>query len=60
MFSRMLKLPEAERARVRPLVSHQVAIHAAAPCPRKVKEQMFEWWGPILHEYYGGTELEWI
>jgi fatty-acyl-CoA synthase len=56
MFSRMLKLPEEERARF-DLSAHRVAIHAAAPCPRKVKEQMFEWWGPILHEYYGGTEL---
>ncbi len=56
MFSRMLKLPEEERARF-DLSAHRVAIHAAAPCPRKVKEQMFAWWGPILHEYYGGTEL---
>ncbi len=56
MFSRMLKLPEPERARF-DLSAHRVAIHAAAPCPRKVKEQMFAWWGPILHEYYGGTEL---
>jgi fatty-acyl-CoA synthase len=56
MFSRMLKLPEEERTRF-DLSAHRVAIHAAAPCPRKVKEQMFAWWGPILHEYYGGTEL---
>ena len=56
MFSRMLKLPAEERARF-DLSAHRVAIHAAAPCPRKVKEQMFAWWGPILHEYYGGTEL---
>ena len=56
MFSRMLKLPEDERAGF-DLAAHRVAIHAAAPCPRKVKEQMFAWWGPILHEYYGGTEL---
>jgi fatty-acyl-CoA synthase len=56
MFTRMLKLPEEERAGYA-LSHHQVAIHAAAPCPRKVKEEMFEWWGPILHEYYGGTEL---
>ena len=55
MFTRMLKLPEEERARV-DLSAHQVAIHAAAPCPRKVKEEMFAWWGPILHEYYAGTE----
>jgi long-chain acyl-CoA synthetase len=32
------------------------AIHAAAPCPIPVKERMLEWWGPVLHEYYGGTE----
>ena len=38
------------------LSTHQVAIHAAAPCPVAVKEQMIEWWGPILHEYYAGTE----
>jgi len=56
MFSRMLKLPEEERSGF-DLSAHRVAIHAAAPCPRKVKQQMFEWWGPILHEYYGGTEL---
>ena len=56
MFSRMLKLPEEERTRF-DLSSHRVAIHAAAPCPRPVKEAMFEWWGPILYEYYGGSEL---
>jgi fatty-acyl-CoA synthase len=56
MFTRMLKLPEEERAGF-DLSAHRVAIHAAAPCPRKVKEEMFAWWGPILHEYYGGTEL---
>jgi fatty-acyl-CoA synthase len=55
MFSRMLKLEEATRNSF-DLSAHQVAIHAAAPCPRKVKEEMFAWWGPILHEYYGGTE----
>jgi acyl-CoA synthetase (AMP-forming)/AMP-acid ligase II len=55
MFSRLLKLPEADRARFN-LEAHRVAVHTAAPCPRKVKEEMFSWWGPILHEYYGGTE----
>ena len=55
MFSRMLKLPEEERAG-RKLDSHRVAIHAAAPCPIPVKRQMIEWWGPILFEYYAGTE----
>jgi fatty-acyl-CoA synthase len=55
MFVRMLKLPEADRRR-HDLSSLQVAIHAAAPCPVAVKQQMLEWWGPIVHEYYGGTE----
>lgn len=59
MFTRMLKLPEADRSGF-DLSSHKVAIHAAAPCPRGIKEQMFDWWGPIIYEYYGGTELNGI
>jgi long-chain acyl-CoA synthetase len=55
MFSRMLKLPEAARRRY-DLSSLEVAVHAAAPCPVQVKDQMIEWWGPIIHEYYGATE----
>jgi long-chain acyl-CoA synthetase len=55
MFSRMLKLPEDTRRR-HDLSSLEIAIHAAAPCPVPVKEQMIEWWGPIIHEYYGATE----
>jgi long-chain acyl-CoA synthetase len=55
MFSRMLKLPEEARKR-HDLSSLETAIHAAAPCPVQVKEQMIAWWGPIIHEYYGATE----
>jgi len=55
MFSRMLKLPEAARARY-DLSSLEIAIHAAAPCPAAVKDDMIKWWGPIIHEYYGATE----
>jgi long-chain acyl-CoA synthetase len=55
MFSRMLKLPEEVRNRY-DLSSLKVAIHAAAPCPVQVKEQMIAWWGPIIDEYYGATE----
>ena len=55
MFSRMLKLPEEVRARY-DLSSLEIAIHAAAPCPVQVKEDMIKWWGPIIHEYYGATE----
>ena len=55
MLSRMLKLPEQTRTRY-DLSSLEIAIHAAAPCPATVKEEMIEWWGPIIHEYYGATE----
>jgi long-chain acyl-CoA synthetase len=55
MFSRMLKLPDAVRRRY-DVSSLQTAIHGAAPCPVPVKEQMIEWWGPIIHEYYAATE----
>ncbi|WP_343228646.1 acyl-CoA synthetase [Sphingomonas colocasiae] len=54
-FIRMLKLPEESRTRYDPS-SLQAAIHAAAPCPVPVKQAMIDWWGPILHEYYSGTE----
>jgi acyl-CoA synthetase (AMP-forming)/AMP-acid ligase II len=55
MFVRMLKLPDEVRARY-DVSSLQVAVHAAAPCPVPVKRKMIEWWGPVLHEYYAGTE----
>lgn len=55
MFVRMLKLPEQTKRRF-DLRSMRVAIHAAAPCPIDIKRQMIEWWGPIIHEYYAGTE----
>jgi len=55
MFSRLLKLPDAVRGRY-DLSSLENAVHAAAPCPVQVKEQMIAWWGPILQEYYGATE----
>ena len=55
MFVRMLKLREDVRRKY-DVSSLQVAVHAAAPCPVAVKEQMIAWWGPVLHEYYAGTE----
>ncbi len=55
MFIRMLKLPEGVRKRY-DVSSLQTVVHAAAPCPVAVKSQMIEWWGPIIHEYYAGTE----
>jgi long-chain acyl-CoA synthetase len=55
MFVRMLQLPEEVRNRY-DTSSLKVAIHAAAPCPVEVKQKMIDWWGPILVEYYAGTE----
>ena len=54
-FVRMLKLPEEVRRKY-DVSSLKCAIHAAAPCPVPVKRAMIEWWGPVLYEYYAGTE----
>lgn len=55
MFVRMLKLPDDVRLKY-DVSSLECAIHAAAPCPIEVKRKMIEWWGPVLYEYYAGTE----
>ena len=55
MFIRMLQLPDEVRIR-HDVSSLEVAVHAAAPCPVEVKQKMIDWWGPILVEYYAGTE----
>ena len=55
MFIRMLKLDDAVRLKY-DVSSIEVAIHAAAPCPVPTKKAMIEWWGPVIHEYYAGTE----
>ena len=55
MFSRLLRLPAEVRERA-DLSSLEAIVHAAAPCPVPVKEQMIEWFGPIIIEYYGATE----
>jgi long-chain acyl-CoA synthetase len=55
MFVRLLRLPEDVKDVFDP--SHlQAVVHGAAPCPVWVKEQMIDWWGPVLNEYYGATE----
>ena len=62
MFVRMLKLADEVRTRY-DVSSLRSVVHAAAPCPPEVKRRMIEWWGPILHEYYSGTEgmgMTWI
>ncbi|MFT3854058.1 MAG: AMP-binding protein [Ilumatobacteraceae bacterium] len=55
MFTRMLKLPDDVKRKY-DLSSLEVVVHAAAPCPVPVKEQMIEWWGPKIVEYYAATE----
>ena len=55
MFVRLLQLPQSERATFKAL-AHRKAIHSGAPCSNSVKRAMIDWWGPILHEYYSGTE----
>ncbi len=55
MFVRLLNLTEAERLS-RNLSSLESIVHGAAPCPPQIKQQMIDWWGPKIHEYYGSTE----
>ncbi|MEL6487629.1 MAG: acyl-CoA synthetase [Pseudomonadota bacterium] len=54
-FVRFLKLDPEIRTRY-DLSSHQRALHAAAPCPVPIKREMIDWWGPIVNEYYAGSE----
>ncbi len=56
MFIRLLRLPDDVRAKY-DLSSLEHVIHGAAPCPPDVKRAMIEWWGPVIHEYYGSTEV---
>ena len=55
MLVRMLKLPPEVRARYA-ASSMQYLIHAAAPCPVPIKRQIIDWFGPVVYEYYAGTE----
>ena len=54
-FVRMLKLPDEIRLKY-DISSMKKVVHAAAPCPIAVKDAMIDWWGPIVDEYYSGTE----
>jgi long-chain acyl-CoA synthetase len=56
MFNRLLKLPESTRRKY-DLSSLRFVSHAAAPCAPDVKRAMIDWWGPIINEYYGATEV---
>ena len=56
MFHRLLALPEETKSRY-DLSSLETVVHGAAPVSRDVKRRMIEWWGPILYEYFGSTEV---
>ena len=57
MFVRLLKLPEHVRRRYS-TASLRFVIHGAAPCPPDVKRRMLDWWGPIIWESYGASEVQ--
>ncbi len=62
MFVKMLKLPEDVRKKY-DVSTLQAAVHAAAPCPIPIKQQMIDWWGPVIEEYYAASEgngMTWI
>lgn len=54
-FHRLVKLPEAVKRR-HDVSSVRSILHSAAPCPVPVKREVIEWFGPVVYEYYGGTE----
>jgi long-chain acyl-CoA synthetase len=56
MFERLLKLPRDVRERY-DVSSLRFVVHAAAPCSPATKRAMIDWWGPLIHEYYGSTEV---
>jgi long-chain acyl-CoA synthetase len=56
MFNRLLKLPEDVRRKY-DLSSLRFVAHAAAPVSPPIKRAMIEWWGPVINEYYGSTEM---
>lgn len=59
MLVRLLKLPAATRARY-DVSSLEGVTHGGSACAPDVKRAMIEWWGPILAETYGSTEVSLI
>jgi long-chain acyl-CoA synthetase len=57
MFVRLLRLPEPLRAR-HSTASLRFVVHSGAPCAPDVKRRMLEWWGPIIWESYGASEVQ--
>ena len=59
MLVRLLKLPQAVRARY-DVSSLEGVTHGGSACAPEVKRGMIDWWGPILSETYGSTEVSLI
>ena len=55
MFIRAVKLPDAVKKKYN-VSSLRIVMHGAAPCPKHVKEEMIHWFGPVLWEFYSGSE----
>lgn len=56
MFVRLLKLPDEVRRRY-DVSSLKWVLHTGAPCAAEVKKAILDWWGPVVYETYGGTEV---
>ena len=56
MFVRILRLPKEVRERY-DISSLRWVTHTGAPCPKEVKQALMQWWGPIIYETYGGSEV---
>lgn len=54
-FVRLLRLPPETRARY-DVSSLRLVVHGSAPVAVDIKRQMIDWLGPVLYEFYGGTE----
>lgn len=56
MYVRMLALPEAVRNRY-DVSSMRFVASTGSPCAPDVKRAMIDWWGPVINEAYGSSEL---
>lgn len=55
-FYRLLQIPAEKRADY-DVSTLEYVLHGAAPCPRDIKARILDWFGPVVYEYYGSTEV---
>jgi long-chain acyl-CoA synthetase len=55
-FQRLLALPDDTRRRYR-FESLRYVLQVGAKCPAPVKRAMIDWWGPVVWESYGASEV---